>query len=1652
MSDLKLPDRNDNWRVPARDAIREISPEVADGLFVTSSRGGTILAGMQALKELKDKDRKKIWKLAFPALVDQVELAWHHLDPSVIAHRDGGSSGYGEHFRFKVDPKDADLHFITWLRKLLILVGPYPQLGLMELMEHPGRLFSGSFDSPSGHCFDSDALGYLACAVLEAEPESELAIRLADSIEDQLLGRRPGRDDRCLFTAIFCAKRPELWARINRHLPEAGKEPAFLGRLVGRRTGAQPEAVVAYLKIVAGHDLLRFESVRESVMSHFGIEWRWKSHKRDDLQPWFDRWLAQIDAATTKPLPTDPGDCLLALWTEALFDGDSALARIADPTTLEVDQRLAAVTFLGRCRGDIRQPLVVRYATDPDLRVANAASGLLFDYQSKLADKDERPVLFERFLKFFEDLPDSPKLDPYPSPLPSLALDLSGVSMSLATLFSDGQEAQIEALLPKLDADARRVVVNRLNRYSLTEHEREIEQIWHGGDPDEWQRWLDDHEGSASSAQRSLLLKMLADRSPDVVEQVAKAIKGFILKQDEFALVRPVLKGKSAKKRLIVTQLLAAHPEPMLRSMVPELLASKSTGERVAALEVLRQLSEKEETAALAQEVLKSENYEPRSKEEQRAFEVLAKSIAPAAEDEPPGLHNAFGLVDPRSLEKPVPPRDHEVILHSPATLRLIEGLDLWLEQHADVMIPSTRPWMTDEPQRLGDGELPAARLQGDREEQIERFPLAVELGEWWDSRPGAMRDDDGFEAIRLKHAIGIFVGSQSPQQFTLRKVGFGCEKAPTLKTSKVALDRLFGWLQLMRPGILQPEGWIDYLIDSAETAMVRLPDGQKNWAHLWGQRLTPLINGPEPADDQHLERIWHLVRNAKPEGPKLFQLYLWYVVAFFQRGIANEAELTWHLVGDRPFGDYDRERAFNDLQMATSPPGSYGKGTDFPECQRVLRRIVDRIIELELGRGEQPEPWSYAALKIATVRGAKYLQRLLVALGKKPMRRPATGGRGPNVTRDAVLMSLIRACRPAEDDTPESFAALMKDAGIPDSRLFEIAMLRPTWTPFVAEATGIAGLGDAVGWIYAHTRSSDYQWESNARELWTGELGFDSPLSSEELLDGAVDADWFTRAHEAVGPKVWETLDAAAKFASTSNGHSRARLFADALLGKIDVAELSKRLTKKGDLDAARAIGLPPLPKANKARQDELLKRYSMLQDLRKSSRKSKAQRRASETLAVEVGTRNLARRAGFSDTVRFEWAMECEAVADLSPETLKAALDDLTCEIRIEPDGTLGLHAERDGKPLARVPAAAKKAPAFKQLKERMDELKGQASRLRPALEELMVRAVKLPVSEWKKILGHPLAGPLVQRLLFASDDGPLGIPSVDGLMGADGGLIKWPESSVELHLAHPTELLPASSWHEWQRLLFDQQIVQPFKQVFREAYFPTATETEGERAQSSRFRGQQVKPQQMMAILGGRGWIIHPEDGLYRIFRADGICAWLDFAEAYRAFHDDSELTVYGLRFTTADKKHTPIAPADLPVRVFSEALRDLDLIVSVAHATEAAPEPGQSTIDMRRDLIRETCRLLEIENVTLDDRHARIAGSLGTYRVHLASGVVHREPGGMLALQTDPQNERGRLFLPFADDDPVGITVLSRVLLFARDESIRDPKLAAKLREF
>ena len=225
------------------------------------------------------------------------------------------------------------------------------------------------------------------------------------------------------------------------------------------------------------------------------------------------------------------------------------------------------------------------------------------------------------------------------------------------------------------------------------------------------------------------------------------------------------------------------------------------------------------------------------------------------------------------------------------------------------------------------------------------------------------------------------------------------------------------------------------------------------------------------------------------------------------------------------------------------------------------------------------------------------------------------------------------------------------------------------------------------------------------------------TPLDAADLTEGAVDVDWFVRAHARLGDDRWAVLQKAAKLASGGAGHRRAQTFADAMLGKVDERSLVTRIKGKRHQDSVRALGLLPLP-ARKA-DDVALSRYIIMREFERGSKKYGAQRQRSESSAVRIGVENLARTAGAPDAQRFVWAMEAAEAGELADGPVAVTVDDVTVTLSVDEEGAATIVVKRADRPLKAVPAKLRKLPEIKALSDRRTALMRQASRVRRSLK---------------------------------------------------------------------------------------------------------------------------------------------------------------------------------------------------------------------------------------------------------------------------------------------------------------------------------------------
>ena len=690
-------------------------------------------------------------------------------------------------------------------------------------------------------------------------------------------------------------------------------------------------------------------------------------------------------------------------------------------------------------------------------------------------------------------------------------------------------------------------------------------------------------------------------------------------------------------------------------------------------------------------------------------------------------------------------------------------------------------------------------------------------------------------------------------------------------------------------------------------------------------------------------------------------------------------------------------------------------------------QHVIDTIVAAELRRGDTPTRHSSIVRSIRRVEGIPTLVHILQALGALKLDR-SSWYYGSNAEKASTLSHLLRVSYPCAGETAADLKAALTGAGIAQQRLIETAMYAPQWIPLLEAYLGWRGMASGCYYFQAHMCEVPRDMESIIAKY--------TPIPIEDLQEGAFDIDWFHAAYKELGKAHFDALYEAAKYISDGAKHTRARKFADAVRGVMKLADVEKEITAKRNKDLVMSYGLIPL---KRAREKDMLARYAFLQNFRKESKQFGAQRRASEAKAVEIALANLARACGFADVTRLVWTAETGLIQEHAAHFAPKTVDGAELWIDVAEDGRASVVCAKDGKALKSIPAKLKKHAYVVELKKAEKHLREQYRRAKKMLEEAMEDGTPLFAYEIANIIeNNPVIAPLLQTLVFELDTA-LGFYE-DGVLVAPDGTRTAVAADAELKIAHALDLYESGTWAAYQNYLFENKRKQPFKQVFRELYVKTADERGKET--SLRYAGHQIQPAKTVALLKTRRWVIDGTEGLQRVYYKANIIARIYALADWFSPADIEAPTLEWVDFF--DRKTFKKLPIDdVPDLIFSEVMRDVDLAVSVAHVGGVDPEASHSTVEMRRAIAQFNLPLFKLDNVRLAGAHAHIHGTLGDYTVHLGSGIVQQKAGAMINVLPVHSQHRGRLFLPFLDEDPKTAEILSKIVLFAEDGKIKDP---------
>jgi Domain of unknown function (DUF4132) len=423
------------------------------------------------------------------------------------------------------------------------------------------------------------------------------------------------------------------------------------------------------------------------------------------------------------------------------------------------------------------------------------------------------------------------------------------------------------------------------------------------------------------------------------------------------------------------------------------------------------------------------------------------------------------------------------------------------------------------------------------------------------------------------------------------------------------------------------------------------------------------------------------------------------------------------------------------------------------------------------------------------------------------------------------------------------------------------------------------------------------------------------------------------------------------------------------------------------------------------------------------------------------------------------------------------RAARDVGPADVRIEltPPSNVKLRYQLGDAKTATAPEALKNdhAAELVALKGEVADVRKELAAQRLRLEELLASDRAWEYEEWRQFyLEHPLVQLFARRLIWTFD-GEAAIPvEHDSLVGLNGSIDQPGRGTVRLW--HPLEA-STSEIVGWRTLLRERELRQPFKQAHREIYLLAPAERET-RVYSNRFAAHIVRYPQVYALAKQRGWAIralgpYDNDGgeQWRDFPSHGLRAryWMEMVDdAYAGGAIADLASTDQVRFTHIGEQE-PLALDEIPPRVFSETMRDVDLFVGVASIAadptwidggvdrfnaywreHAFGELGESA-KLRREVLEDVIPGLKIaERLELEDRYLRVRGKLHTYRIHLGSANILIEPDDRYLCIVPGRNaSTGKLFLPF-EDERLSI-ILSKALLLATDDKITDPTIQRQL---
>jgi hypothetical protein len=406
-----------------------------------------------------------------------------------------------------------------------------------------------------------------------------------------------------------------------------------------------------------------------------------------------------------------------------------------------------------------------------------------------------------------------------------------------------------------------------------------------------------------------------------------------------------------------------------------------------------------------------------------------------------------------------------------------------------------------------------------------------------------------------------------------------------------------------------------------------------------------------------------------------------------------------------------------------------------------------------------------------------------------------------------------------------------------------------------------------------------------------------------------------------------------------------------------------------------------------------------------------------------------------------------------------------------------------ERNGKIQKNVPAEVKASNAseLKTFKNTIKEIDALLPVIKMRLEQSYLAQREWTFKQWKSLyFDHPLTSLIADKLIwhFSNDNHKQqGMFLDDAWVDASGNTIDWLNDDVKVQLWHPIGF-SSDEIVGWRNFLTKNQIVQPFKQAYREVYILTDAELRTD-TYSNRFAAHVLRQHQFAALTRQRGWhyqlmgnwdshntpyvdLIKWKLSAEFLVNAE----WNDGPGAVNDMGIFNYITTDQVRFL---RQGQAMNLYDVPALVFSEVMRDVDLFVGVTSiGNDPAWQDGgdnftntywreysfqelSESAKVRSQVLESLIPNLKIApKCSFDKRCLIVKGKIRTYKIHIGSGNILMEPDDqyLCIVPASAKASKEKVFLPFEGDGLLSI-ILSKAFMLADDDKITDETIIRQI---